>query len=68
MARGLVPDLDPEFVHAAAAGCLVVNNGQDEVIAGITVDLARALELASGPRDGQVRIVQGVESKLPNAN
>jgi hypothetical protein len=67
MARGLVPDLDPEFVHAAA-GCLVVNSGQDEVIAGITVDLARALELASGPRDGQVRIVQGVESKLPNAN
>src|SRR5205823_5335297 len=64
-ARGLVRDLDPEPVDAAAAVDLAVDRGEQEAVHGrAAVDRALALELGPRPGDDEPLVAHALECEL----
>jgi len=62
-----VPDFDAQFIHAATASDLSIDRSQDEVIAGITVDLPETALLREGFGDNEVIVIEGVELEVCDA-
>jgi hypothetical protein len=60
-ARGPIPNLDPELVHAATAIDLSVNSGEDECVVAGPVYRPRAFVLGPGAGHDQPLVASAVE-------